>query len=118
MQGLRFDAIPVFLGKSGCNVKDIVKASGAKIRVRGRGSGHLEHGGKKEARTPLMVAVSATAGNPAGFRLAVDMTLQILLEIEVRYKTYCGKRGWSQLGPCWTFSVFEAQTKKLLDSLV
>lgn len=37
----------------------IYESTGCKVRVRGRGSGHLEQSTQAEAPTPLMLAVTA-----------------------------------------------------------
>merc|ERR1711907_106499 len=62
-----FDLVPRIIGRGGCNTKRIFDASGAKIRVRGRGSGHIELRTNAEATVPLMVAVSC--GTKDGFIL-------------------------------------------------
>merc|ERR1712137_103262 len=115
MQRFGFDPVPPLLGRAGCNMKKIIDASGGKVRVRGRGSGHLERG--EEAQTPLMVAVSAPADNPGAFRLAVQMTLQILEGIEDRYKGFCAQQGCIMKTPCWSFHVFEDSTRVALEGI-
>ncbi|CAK0886378.1 unnamed protein product [Prorocentrum cordatum] len=71
-----FDLIPRLIGHGGCNTRSISTATGAKVRIRGRGSGHFEGKLQREAPTPLMVAVTAGGGEAAGFVQAVRMTLQ------------------------------------------
>jgi hypothetical protein len=77
----QFDLVPMLIGRGGCNMRDIYNATDAKIRVRGRGSGHLEVEGVKEAPVPLMVAVTADGIKPKLFQLAVEMTISKLQEI-------------------------------------
>mmetsp|Transcript_54367 Transcript_54367/g.86504 ORF Transcript_54367/g.86504 Transcript_54367/m.86504 type:complete len:338 (-) Transcript_54367:31-1044(-) len=84
---LRFppDRVPMVIGKGGQNTKDIYFQTGCKIRVRGRGSGHLEQGTSEEAPTPLMLAVTAEPNNKAGFIKAVELSLALLENLEERY---------------------------------
>jgi len=51
-----FDLVKKVIGKSGSNTRDIFNATGCKLCVRGRGSGHLEpvDGRQREAPVPLM----------------------------------------------------------------
>merc|ERR1712135_114580 len=78
------------------------KATGASIRIRGRGSGHLEVDGKFEAPTPLMWAVTADYEDAEGFRNAVEMTLAELRTVEHRFLVFCQKKGHVQEGPCFS----------------
>merc|ERR1712137_1406537 len=119
MQGLGFDPIPALVGSSGYNMKRIVEASGAKVNVRDANSGRLDRAGsKKEVQTPLVVAVSAPADNPTGFRVAVQMTLQVLKSVSGRYRKFCAKQGVSVGAPYWSFSLFEEEAKNALKDLV
>ena len=92
-QDVRFEMIPVFIGKDGINMKKIFHETGAKVRIRGKGSKHLEVHGKKEAPVPLMVAVTVEEGDMVNFKAAVDMTVVQLLEVAERYKQFCRHRG-------------------------
>jgi len=65
--------------------KDIFCKTGCKIRVRGRGSGHMEQGTTEEAPTPLMLAVTAEPNNQAGFVKAIKLSLELLESIEERF---------------------------------
>ncbi len=60
----------------------IFNVTGAKVRIRGRGSGHLEVGGKHEAPVPLMVAITADQEAVGNFRRAVMMTLRLSLDVK------------------------------------
>lgn len=77
--------VPVIIGKGGQNTKDIFCKTGCKIRVRGRGSGHMEQGTSEEAPTPLMLAVTAEPNNKAGFVKAIKLSLELLESIEERF---------------------------------
>lgn len=77
--------VPVIIGKGGQNTKDIFCKTGCKIRVRGRGSGHMEQGTTEEAPTPLMLAVTAEPNNQAGFVKAIKLSLELLESIEERF---------------------------------
>merc|ERR1712137_483219 len=115
MQELGFDPVPAFIGAFGYNTKRIVEASGARITVRGAGS-RIGHGGKEES--PLRVLVSSPVDDPAAFRVAVTMTLQVLKTVSIRYKKHCAKQGYFDETPCWSFSILEAETKNELKGLV
>ena len=88
----RFDMVPMFIGKKGKNMKKIVHETGAKVRIRGRGSKYLEVDGKREAPVPLMVAVTVAQGDVVNFRKAVDMTVVQLLEVAWHYEQFCRQR--------------------------
>ncbi len=51
-----FDLVPMMVHWCGCIMHEMCLATNVKIRVRGRGSGHMEVD-NKEAPVPLMVAV-------------------------------------------------------------
>lgn len=88
-----FDLVPMLIGKGGCNMRDIYQKTHCKIRVRGRGSGHLEVEGKKEAPVPLMVAVTANVTDSDGFKLAIQMTLARLKTVDDNFTMFCQGRG-------------------------
>ena len=48
MQAQDFDLVPMLIGRGGCNMRKIADKTAAKVRIRGRGSGHLEIDGKQE----------------------------------------------------------------------
>ena len=80
------------IGKGGCHTKGISERTECKIRVRGRGSRHLEGDGK-EAPVPLMVAVTADKTDPTGFALAMQLTLRHLKVIEDEFIGFVQNRG-------------------------
>lgn len=51
-----FELVPILLGHGGHHMREIWQATSAKVRVRGRGSGHKEPNGR-EANTHLMIAI-------------------------------------------------------------
>lgn len=83
------------IGHSGSNMKRISsEASGnAKIRVRGRGSGSKE-GGQEEANEPLMILVSAE--NERSFRIACDLTNELLAGIHHEYRMFLSQKSQQQ----------------------
>ncbi|KAF1332730.1 Cleavage and polyadenylation specificity factor cpsf30-like, partial [Globisporangium splendens] len=83
------------IGHAGSNMKRISsEASGnAKIRVRGRGSGSKE-GGQEEANEPLMILVSAE--NERSFRIAVDLTNELLANIHHEYRMFLAQKSQQQ----------------------
>merc|ERR1712232_363461 len=50
----------MIIGADGSNTRDIWLATGASVRIRGKGSGHLEVEGKYEAQVPLMLSITET----------------------------------------------------------
>jgi len=74
------------IGRAGCNMKAIFDATGAKVRLRGKGSGHLEGG--KEAPVPLMLVVTCTDSGQA-FKTAVRMAIEVLQGVEVQFHATC-----------------------------
>ena len=76
-----FDFVPMLIGHKGINTKGIFSQINAKLRIRGRGSGHLEVDGRKEAPVPLMVAVTANKTDPEGFRKAIEMILERIQDV-------------------------------------
>jgi len=62
----------------------------AKIRIRGRGSGHLEVDDKtREAPVPLMCVVTADRTHADAFVKAVDMTVTEIMRVAVRFQKFC-----------------------------
>lgn len=87
-----FDGIKKIIGHGGCNTSCIFEVTGAKIRVRGRGSGHMEQRGR-EAPVPLMLAVTADRGQEANFAQAVEMCCQLLRSVAEKWLAFCARRG-------------------------
>jgi len=81
---LKLNVVPAIIGRHGKNTRSIFEATSAKIRVRGRGSGHKEMSTGKEAPTGLMVTVSAKSDNGACFQEAVRMTGALLRQTQTK----------------------------------
>ena len=86
-----FSLVRKIIGQGGQNTKDIFEATGAKIRVRGEGSGHKEQDGT-EAPAPLMVAVTSEGGKSDMFCKAVQMTINHLNKIHEAFLHHCHQR--------------------------
>lgn len=80
----RFRVVRRLLGFHGKHVKRIAEQSGAKLRLRGRGSGFKEGPEQAESRDPLMLCVSAP--DPRSYDLAVRLVREHLEEI---YGQHC-----------------------------
>lgn len=118
MQVEGFDLVPRLIGRNGCNMRKIAEATGAKIRIRGRGSGHLEIEGKTEAPTPLMVAVTTDHADPSMFKKAIEMTIRELKAVEGRFNAFCQKQGHVHVGPCYSLGVLQPNASEALASLL
>ena len=84
-----FDLVPMLIGRGGKNTRDIYDITGAKIRIRGRGSNHKEIEGIREAPVPLMVAVTSDGANASKFSQAVDMMIAKLNEANKTFAQFC-----------------------------
>jgi len=102
MQAPGFELVPMLIGRGGRNMRKIAEATSAKIRIRGRGSGHLEIDGKFEAPTPLMVAVTTDRLDVTAFRGAIEMTIVELRRVADRFEAFCVKNGKPHEGPFFT----------------
>jgi len=115
----------MFIGRGGRNTRSVFDATAAKLRIRGRGSGHLEvdcgNGRRKEAPVPLMVAVTANKGDPEGFRKAIEMTLERLKEVWHHYAQFCEQRNLPQplpTEPVFSFGEISRGSDQLLMDLL
>ena len=116
-----FDLVPMLIGRGGRNMRDIYQTTNAKLRIRGRGSGHLEVDGKKEAPVPLMVAVTANKAEVEGFRQAVNMVVSRLDEVSEHYRQFCHQRRLPQptkYQPLYTFGEVAKGADTLLKTLI
>jgi len=113
-----FDLVPMLIGRGGQNMRKIANATGAKIRVRGRGSGHLEIDGQREAPTPLMVAVTTEKKDSHGFRAAVEMTLHELRIVDGRFKAFCEKENISHEGPTYSIGLLTEGAEEMLGEAI
>jgi len=79
------------IGTSGKNMKKIVKATDAKLRLRGRGSGFLEGAQQRESQEPLQLCISCKT--KAGYESAVAQVEALLMEVYQEYAQYCAQNG-------------------------
>merc|ERR1712037_971786 len=86
-----FPLVKQLIGTGGENTRSIHEATGAKIRVRGKGSGHVERCGR-QAQVPLMIAITAEHRRPCDFRTAVLMTNELTLRVMRRFEDRCRQR--------------------------
>ena len=116
-----FELVPMLIGRFGCNMREIYEATNAKIRVRGRGSGHKEVEGNKEAPVPLMVAVTSENGQLGKFRTAVEMTIRKLRDIQEMFVQFGVQRslGMSLANErLWRFGEMSAGAENILFDLL
>jgi hypothetical protein len=91
-----FDLVPMLIGCAGNNTKDIFKETGAKIRIRGKGSKYLEVDGIREAPVPLMIVITQEKTSMGKFHRAVQLTLALLHKVTEFYKTFCKNGGLAE----------------------
>ncbi|CAE7600613.1 Dnah7 [Symbiodinium natans] len=103
--------VPTIIGRGGANTKSIHEETGCKVRVRGRGSGHLEQQSNEEAPTNLMLAVTAEPGNKEGFIQAVAKSLLLLWNVDERYQQDCRRCGVRPSSPSFYISVENEDVK-------
>mmetsp|Transcript_102060 Transcript_102060/g.263865 ORF Transcript_102060/g.263865 Transcript_102060/m.263865 type:complete len:279 (+) Transcript_102060:60-896(+) len=113
-----FDLVSGLIGRGGCHMRRIADATGAKVRVRGRGSGHLEVGGVSEAPAPLMVAVTTDFADVAGFQTAVALTLRELRATQQRFLSHCYRHGCVHAGPCYSVGATSSSAEAALADLL
>jgi len=89
----KFKVTRKILGPHGQHMKSIAEASGAKLRLRGRGSGFLEGAEQRESSDELMLCVSST--DQAGYDEARRLVQELLERVYKEYRTFCRKAGWS-----------------------
>ena len=113
-----FELVPMLIGRGGKNLRKIADATGAKLRVRGRGSGHLEGDSRREAPAPMMVAVTIDKGDIEGFKKAMQMTLAELQTVEKRFRMFCTKENVPVNGPCFSIGLLTEGAESLLGSIL
>merc|ERR1712146_48546 len=87
----KFGVVRRLIGSHGTHVKRIAEQSGAKLRLRGRGSGFLEGPENRESTDPLMMCVSAP--DTAAYDLAKDMVTKVLESVYEQYREHCRQSG-------------------------
>lgn len=86
-----FRVVRRLLGPAGQHMKDIAQDTGAKLRLRGRGSKFLEGPEQLESTDPLMLCVSVESN--AGYVEAVERITALLEGIYADYGEFCAKTG-------------------------
>jgi hypothetical protein len=89
----KFKVTKKVLGHHGQHMKAIAARSGAKLRLRGRGSGFLEGVEQQESVDELMLCVSAP--DAAGYAEAVRLLYELLEGVYKEYRAFCRKSGWA-----------------------
>mmetsp|Transcript_152332 Transcript_152332/g.283805 ORF Transcript_152332/g.283805 Transcript_152332/m.283805 type:complete len:366 (+) Transcript_152332:83-1180(+) len=87
----KFRVVRRILGPGGQNMKRIADATGAKLRLRGRGSKFLEGTEQKESLDDLMLCISSQ--DEKGYQACVPMVQKILQRIYREYETFCKSAG-------------------------
>lgn len=88
----RYQLVRRLLAGGGARIRAIHEATGAKLRIRGRGSGHREGWMQVEAPEPLMLVISSPPGRRRAFREAVWLAIDLLCEEESNYARWLGRR--------------------------
>eukprot|EP00916_Digyalum_oweni_P014485 GHVL01023748.1.p1 GENE.GHVL01023748.1~~GHVL01023748.1.p1 ORF type:complete len:471 (+),score=52.05 GHVL01023748.1:152-1564(+) len=97
------------IGSKGSNMKAIVQHSGAKLRLRGRGSGYREGEQRREAPEGLHLCISCTSNN--GYTTACHMVEQLLKQVMDDYRRFC----LTKKKPCPNLRIQRAE-HKLMES--
>jgi len=114
MQRRGFELNKKIIGHGGQGTKRIFDATGAKIRLRGHGSGHLE--GTREAPVHLMLSVTAELGEYDNFRKAYDMASELLQSVESRFNAFCQKnQEFPVQGPCFWVGEISPESQACVD---
>lgn len=93
-----FQVVRRIIGAKGANMKRIVRqteappaVAGAKLRLRGVGSGYFEGAGQRESAEPLQLCVSCTSSE--GYRTAVKLVEELLETVYAEYRQFCRETG-------------------------
>jgi len=80
-------------------MKDIVKKAGgdAKLRLRGKGSGFVEHSTNKESEEALQLCISCTTAY--GYDLAIQLSDGLLRKVYYDYDRWCHDKGLPNRAP-------------------
>lgn len=79
------------IGTRGANMKKINASTGAKLRLRGRGSGYLEGSSRQEADDPLHLCISSC--DALKYKIARSMTEKLLQDIYADYDRWLCDNG-------------------------
>jgi hypothetical protein len=90
-----FNLMRRLLVPGGGQIRRIAHLTGAKLTVRGEGSGHLEGPENKEvSNEPLMICIcSAYPDNLAGARREVE---ELIVKLHEDYRAFCHERGFPE----------------------
>ena len=108
------------IGQGGSNLKRIFYATDVKLRVRGFGSGHLEGLSRKEAPVPLMLALSGLEAEPAAFKNAVRMAVDVLNKTSAEYTEFLDDNGFLHVGrlPLFCFGEISTNSASVIKEFV
>lgn len=111
-----FELVPMLIGVKGQKMSRIHAETNAKIRIRGRGSGHFEVEDKtREAPVPLMCVVTADRTHADAFVKAVDMTVTEIMRVAVRFQKFCGTHKQNcDIAALYRFGEVSEDAKQLL----
>lgn len=90
-----FGLVPKLIGKGGENIRPISDETGAKIRIRGRGSCHIETESGQEANAHLMVAITTEHERSEDFERAFRSVVRVAQEVAGRFETFCHSSHYS-----------------------
>ena len=112
-----YKLVKVIIGTNGENTKRIHQATHAKLRIRGKGSGHQEtHMG--EAPVHLQIAVTSELNNPDGFARAIEEIISLLnVHVQANFIRYCDQWNLSpdlSNHPLWTYGEMSLDAEELL----
>lgn len=86
-----FRVVKRIIGVQGANMKRIAEETGAKLRLRGRGSKFLEGPEQKESTDDLMLCISAQ--EKSGYDHAVRLITELLQDVYSDYEGFCHTEG-------------------------
>jgi len=87
----KFHVVKRIIGVGGANMKHIAEETGAKLRLRGRGSKFLEGPARKESSDDLMLCISSH--NTVCHADAKKLVSELLARIYEAYKVFCSNAG-------------------------
>lgn len=115
-----YQLVPRLLAGGGARIRAIHEATGVKLRIRGRGSRHLEGWRGVEAPCPLALVISAPRGQRQAFREATSLAIEMLREEERIYKYSCRQLGGQRQRPVrlFNFGAIHRHTYGIIRDLV
>lgn len=114
-----YKLVKVIIGTNGENTKRIHLDTLAKLRIRGKGSGHQETE-MGEAPVHLQIAVTSGLNNPGGFARAIKQIIALLnVHVQANFIKYCDQWNLSPdlcYQPLWTYGEMSLDAEELLIS--